>query len=187
MIFSYNWYYLLFSTPARYQNNYPQNAAAAENFQFSTSDGLARHTKGEWFTVLQFHRARDNVLCNILLVDSEGTGDMLRDENFHPGGTAFSAMLFALASMQAQVLMAQFDPGNSVHNRFLQAYQSHLERVLSSLPADVRALPSVTNVKSMILLRVGRFFFHVITLTGDGNGVMCIGRTREGDRYCKRY
>lgn len=154
---------------ARYQND-PDNAAAVEKFQFSIKSGgmpYQFHTKGQWLTVLRFRRARDHVHCNILLVDSEGTttskhGDKQGRKNFRPSGSddginavsAFDAMLFALATMQAQVFMFQWDP-IFVGDPYLVAYQKNAKTTLSSLPADMQTLSSVTNVERILIIGVG--------------------------------
>ena len=47
-------------------------ASEVEDFEFSTSAGDDMHTRGQWFTVLKYRRARDNVLCHVVVIDSEG-------------------------------------------------------------------------------------------------------------------
>lgn len=84
----------------RYQQGDAKDAHDASTFHFSTKGGSDGHTEGQWFTVLKYQRA-DGVRCNVLLVDSEGSGDKKRGDNRRK----LSYKLFTVARMQSQVLI----------------------------------------------------------------------------------
>ena len=105
----WSWFIGQAFVPLFFQHRYSQadaedaDAASTSNYEFYAAPGSAGVTKGHMFTVLKFQRALDNVLCHVLLVDSEGSDEEARAT--FPGSRYFDYKLFAVAKMQSQILM----------------------------------------------------------------------------------
>ena len=130
------------------------DAASTSNYEFPAANLTKGVTKGHMFTVLNFRRARDNVLCHILLVDSEGSGD---EERKASPGTKFDYKLYALARMQSQILMIRPTHLNSAHENAILEDQSIVLQSKSTkriLPIDV--LDDIENVEFILSLAVGK-------------------------------
>ena len=130
------------------------DAASTSNYEFHAADGDHGVTKGHMFTVLKYRRARDNVLCHILLVDSEGSSDEARKKS---PGTKFDYKLFGVARMQSQILMIRPNKLNvASDNALLKDQTVVLENKTAKqiLPTDV--LDDIRNVEFILSLKVGK-------------------------------
>lgn len=132
----------------RYRQDNSEDADAANTFKFSAKGGMRTHTEGQWFTVLKFRRARDNLLCHILLVDTEGTGSINRQR-------AMDDKLFFVARMESQILMFRdTDVGGNDTAMILEHHLAVANKALKTLDATVQKAASA--VEFLLSVGVGR-------------------------------
>lgn len=126
----------------------PATRSAASKFEFDTANGAVPCTAGQWFTVLQYRRARDNMLCNILLVDSEGTGGK------RAAGSQFDSKLLFISQMEANIVLLRPTGlrGTSEQDRFLFDHKYLASKAMAHLPVNVQT--QAHNVEYMMLLKV---------------------------------
>ena len=106
-------------------------------------------TRGQLFIVLKYRRPRDNIDCNILLVDSEGdSADRM----------VIGKKLSILTRMEAQVVMHHLVESSMFFGfeEQLTGDRQKTDDVVRLLPADIQAQSSMRVVKHMFALRVGR-------------------------------
>lgn len=142
---------------------------AAATFYFSRD-----LTKGPWFTVLKYKRARDNVLCHVLLVVSEGSDGLARTQS---RSSTFDDKLFAVAKMQSQILMLHPRNLKASHSSFSDNLDGSLRHDVSMIQmrkqkdaADsaVKRLPAkieidMHDVEYLLSIGVGKFFCRTRT------------------------
>ena len=107
-------------------------------------------TRGQLFIVLKYRRPRDNIDCNILLVDSEADS---------ADRVVIGKKLSILTRMEAQVVMHHLEEYYIATNFFeeqLTGDRKKTDDVVRLLPADIQAQSSMRVVKHMFALRVGR-------------------------------
>ena len=127
------------------------DVVAAKTFKFATHCDAKRCTEGQWFTVLEFERY-DGVVCNVLLVDSEGLGDPGRQQN--PATKSIDSKLFFVARTLSQIAMLHLDLLLHLHPRGYMAklFTDAADDALSDLPPGVRK--ATQTVQYFVTLKV---------------------------------